>query len=194
MNATNSQGLVIAAVVVLVVLAIALWLWNRRKQSERLVQRFGPEYERTLHEHGDRAKAEAELRERERRVEKLNIVPLAPAEAQQFAQDWRALQARFVDNPKGVLMDADRLVRELMLRRGYPMGDFERRAADISVDHPAVVDHYRAAHAIAERDHRGETTTEDLRQAVVHYRALFDELLEAREPAREQAEQHMEVH
>lgn len=194
MNATGNQGLVIAAVVVLVVLAIAVWLWNRRRQSEHLVQRFGPEYERTLHQHGNRSKAEADLRDRERRVEKLKIVPLAPAEAQQFAQDWRALQARFVDNPKGVLMDADRLVREVMLRRGYPMGDFERRAADISVDHPAVVDHYRTAHAIAQRDHRGETNTEDLRQAVIHYRALFDELLEVREPTRAPAEEHMEVH
>jgi hypothetical protein len=144
-------------------------------------------------EHGDRAKAEAELRAREKRVEKLNIVPLAPQEAQQFGQQWRELQARFIDNPKGVLLDADRLVRDLMLRRGYPMGDFERRAADISVDHPAVVDHYRTAHAIAERDHRGEANTEDMRQAVVHYRALFDELLEVGEPARER-EEHMEVH
>ena len=193
MNAMNNQGLVIAAVVVLVLVAIAVWLWNRR-QSQRLEQRFGPEYERTLHEHGSRAKAEAELRERERRVEKLKLVPLAPAEAQQFEQDWRALQARFVDSPTGVLMEADRLVRELMLRRGYPMGDFEHRAADISVDHPAVVDHYRTAHAIAQRDHRGEANTEDLRQALVHYRALFEELLEVGEPARAREQEHMEVH
>jgi hypothetical protein len=189
----NNQGLLIAAVVVIAIVAIAAWLWSRQQQSRRLVQRFGPEYERTVSEHGDRAKAEAELRAREKRVEKLNIVPLAPQEAQQFGQQWRELQARFIDNPKGVLLDADRLVRDLMLRRGYPMGDFERRAADISVDHPAVVDHYRTAHAIAERDHRGEANTEDMRQAVVHYRALFDELLEVGEPARER-EEHMEVH
>lgn len=192
MNLDN-QGLLIAAVVVLALVAVAAWLWNRKQQSERLVQRFGPEYERTVHEHGDRAKAEAELRQRERRVGTLEIVPLAPADAQQFAQSWRGLQARFVDNPKGVLMDADRLVRELMLRRGYPMGDFDRRAADISVDHPRVVDHFRAAHAIAQRDHRGEASTEDMRQAVVHYRALFDDLLEVAEPARER-EEAMEVH
>jgi hypothetical protein len=190
----NNQGLVIAAVIVLVLVALAAWLWSRRKQSERLVQRFGPEYERTLHQHGDRTKAEAELRSREKRVEKLRIVPLSAADARQFAQFWRELQGRFVDNPKGVLLDADRLVRELMLRRGYPMGDFERRAADISVDHPSVVDHYRAAHTIADRDHRGEANTEDMRQAVVHYRALFDELLEVREPARERTDEHMEVH
>jgi hypothetical protein len=190
----NNQGLVIAAVVVVALVAIAAWLWNRQQQSKRLVQRFGPEYERTVHEHGSRDKAEAELRAREKRVEKLRIAPLAPDEARRFTQDWRELQARFVDNPKGVLLDADRLVRELMLRRGYPMGDFDRRAADISVDHPAVVDHYRAAHAIADRDHRGEANTEDMRQAVVHYRALFDELLEVREPARERANADMEVH
>jgi hypothetical protein len=190
----NNQGLVIAAVIVLVLVALAAWLWSRRKQSERLVQRFGPEYERTLHQHGDRTKAEAELRSREKRVEKLRIVPLSAADARQFAQSWRELQGRFIDNPKGVLLDADRLVRELMLRRGYPMGDFERRAADISVDHPSVVDHYRAAHTIADRDHRGEANTEDMRQAVVHYRALFDELLEVREPARERTDEHMEVH
>jgi hypothetical protein len=190
----NNQGLLIAAVVVIALVAIAAWLWNRQQQSKRLVQRFGPEYERTVHEHGSRDKAEAELRAREKRVEKLKIAPLAPDEARRFTQDWRELQARFVDNPKGVLLDADRLVRELMLRRGYPMGDFDRRAADISVDHPAVVDHYRAAHAIADRDHRGEANTEDMRQAVVHYRALFDELLEVREPARERANADMEVH
>jgi hypothetical protein len=190
----NNQGLLIAAVVVLALIAIGAWLWSRKRQSEHLAQRFGPEYERTLTQHGDRAKAEAELRARERRVEKLSLVPLAPADAQQFSRSWRELQARFVDNPKGVLLDADRLVRELMLRRGYPMGDFERRAADISVDHPAVVDHYRAAHVIAERDHRGEANTEDMRQAVVHYRALFDELLEVAEPARQSAHEDMEIH
>lgn len=190
----NNQGVLIAAVVVIAIVAIAAWLWSRQQQSKRLVQRFGPEYERTVSEHGDRAKAEAELRAREKRVEKLNIVPLAPQEAQRFGQQWRELQARFVDNPKGVLIDADRLVRDLMLRRGYPMGDFERRAADISVDHPAVVDHYRTAHAIAERDHRGEANTEDMRQAVVHYRALFDELLEVAPTEGERANEAMEIH
>jgi len=188
--------MVIAALVLLALLAVAAWLWNRQQRSRRLEQRFGPEYEHALHRHGDRAKAEAELRERERRVEKLEIVPLAPADAERFSQAWRALQGRFIDNPQGSLMEADRLVRELMLRRGYPMGDFERRAADISVHHPAVVDHYRAAQAIAQRDHRGEADTEALRKAVVHYRALFDDLLEVAAPARRDARapQSMEVH
>jgi hypothetical protein len=155
---------------------------STKKQSQRLQQRFGPEYGRTVDKLGDRTKAESELKTREKRVERLNIVPLAPSEAARFSQAWKALQGRFVDNPKAVVVQADQLVRELMLKRGYPMGDFERRAADISVDHPAVVDNYRAAQAIAVRDERD---TEELRKAVVHYRALFDELLEVREAQQE---------
>lgn len=189
--------LMVAVVVLLALVAVGAWMWSRKQQSKRLEQRFGPEYERALHRHGDVAKAEAELRSREKRVEKLHIVPLSPADAAHFSEAWRALQARFIDNPKGTLADADQLVRELMLRRGYPMGDFEHRAADISVHHPAVVEHYRAAHAIARRGHRGEADTEDLRQAVVHYRALFGELLEVGEPPRrddQRAAQTMEVH
>jgi hypothetical protein len=107
---------------------------------------------------------------------------LAPPDAARFTQAWNALQSRFVDDPKGVVVQADQVVRELMLKRGYPMGDFERRAADISVDHPTVVETYRAAQAIAVRDQRGQADTEELRKAVVHYRALFDELLEVRVP------------
>lgn len=194
MDTMNTQTLAILAIVVLVVIAIAAWLWNQKKQSQRLEQRFGPEYARTVDELGSRDLAEAELRNREKRVQKLDIAPLEPADAARFGQEWKALQGRFVDNPKGVLVDADRLVRELMLKRGYPMGDFERRAADVSVDHPAVVEHYRAAQAIALRDRRGEADTEELRMAVVHYRALFDDLLEVGQPAAQRDPQHMEVH
>ena len=190
----DSQTLAILAVLVLAMIAIAAWAWSRKQQSKRLEQRFGPEYNRTVESLGDRAKAEAELRDRERRVEKLEIVPLAPAEAARYSQEWKTIQGRFVDNPKGVLADADHLVRELMVKRGYPMGDFDRRAADISVHHPHVVEHYRAARAIALRDRRGEADTEELRQAVVHYRALFDDLLEVAEPSRAGVKQHMEVH
>jgi hypothetical protein len=196
MNTTtmDSQTLLIAAVAVLVVIAIAGWLWSRRQQSRRLEERFGPEYGHAVETLGDRGKAEAELRQREKRVDKLEITPLAPADADRFSQAWKTLQGRFVDNPKGALAEADQLVRELMLKRGYPMGDFDRRAADISVHHPTVVDHYRAAQAITLRDRRGEADTEDMRKAVVHYRALFDELLEVREPERANAKEHMEVH
>jgi len=172
--------IVLAGVLVVAVIALAAWLYYQKKQSRNLQKRFGPEYSRTVHELGSRTKAESELKARQKRVEHLNIVPLQPAEAARFSQAWKVLQRRFVDNPKGVVVQADRLVRELMLKRGYPMGDFAHRAADISVDHPSVVENYRAAQAIALRDERGEATTEDLRKAVVHYRALFNELLEAR--------------
>jgi len=172
----NNTMLAILAVVILV--AIAAWLLMRKRDSEKLERHFGPEYGRAVDELGSRPKAEAELRARQKRVEKLSIVPLPPADADRFTRAWRALQGRFVDNPKGVLQEADVLVQELMGKRGYPMADFEGRAADISVDHPGVVEHYRAAQAIALRDQRGEANTEDIRQAVVHYRALFDDLLE----------------
>jgi len=182
MNTIPMQWIIVAGVLVVALLAVAAWLISQKKrQSDRLQQRFGPEYGRTVGELGGRTKAESELKAREKRVEHLTILPLAPAEATRFSQAWNALQGRFVDNPKGVVVQADQLVRELMLKRGYPMGDFERRAADISVDHPAVVENYRAAQAIATRDERGEADTEELRKAVVHYRVLFDEMLEVRE-------------
>ena len=172
---------ILAGVAVLALIALAVWFFYKKKQSHRLQERFGPEYGRTVDELGGRTKAESELKAREKRVERFDIVPLSPSEAARFSQAWNALQGRFVDNPKDVVVQADQLVRQLMLKRGYPMGDFERRAADISVDHPAVVEHYRAAQAIAVRDKRGEANTEELRKAVVHYRDLFDELLEVRE-------------
>jgi len=177
----DTATLIILAVLVVAAIAIIGAMLYRQRQSDRLKRRFGPEYGRAVSHLGSRAKAESELKAREARVERLRIVPLPAAEAARFNQAWMTLQGRFVDNPKGVLTEADQLVRELMLKRGYPMGDFERRAADISVDHPAVVEHYRAAQAIALRDQRGEADTEALRRGVVHYRALFQELLEVNE-------------
>lgn len=176
------SNLTLVVLMILALLAVAVFLHFRRHESHTLEKRFGPEYGRAVDEFGSRTKAEAELKARQKRVEQLDIVPLSPADATRFGESWKALQARFVDNPKGALMEADELVRELMQKRGYPMGDFERRAADISVHHPAVVDHYRAAHDIAERDRRGEVDTEGMRQAVIHYRALFAELLEVEQP------------
>jgi hypothetical protein len=178
MNTTiPTNWIILFGILAVVLLAVAVgFIWQRQQQSKRLRQRFGAEYDRAVAELG-RSKAEAELRAREKRVEKLTIIPLAPADAARFTQAWNALQGRFIDNPKGVVVEADHLVRELMLKRGYPMGDFEKRAADMSVDHPAVVENYRAAQAIAVRDERGEADTEELRKAVVHYRTLFDELL-----------------
>ena len=182
MDMTLLAGLVLLALV----LVVGGVLLQRRRDSERLERHYGPEYHRAVDEMGSREKAEAELQKREKRVHKLRIVPLAPEQATRFSDEWRMLQGRFIDNPRGVLMDADRLVTELMRLRGYPMGDFDTQAADISVDHPAVVHHYRAARDIALREQRGEADTEAMRQAVVHYRALFSELLEVEEPQHEE--------
>jgi hypothetical protein len=176
-------GLILAAVLIVALLAVVAWAsaQRRRKESLRLQQRFGPEYLRLVNELG-RSKAEAELAAREKRVATLTLPSLPAADAAKFRDAWVAIQARFVDDPKTSVVEADHLVYDLMAKRGYPVGDFERRAADISVDHPAVVSNYRAARAIALRDERGEATTEELRKAVVHYRALFQELLEVQDP------------
>jgi len=176
----DNQTILIVAVVVVLAIAVAGYVLYQKKQSQRLEQRFGPEYAEALNQHGSRARAEAELRKREKRVGKFEIVPLAPAEVQRFSQSWMRLQGSFIDDPKGVLIQAEQLVRELMRKRGFPMGDFELRAADLSVDHPSVVSNYRAAQKILTRDQRGEADTEELRRAVVHFRALFDELLGAK--------------
>lgn len=183
MNNTT-LAIIVVAVVLLVVAGLLL---TRKRRTEKLHGQFGSEYDRTVDSMGSRNKAEAELLARKKRVEKLNIVPLSPQEAERFRGEWQILQSRFIDSPQGTLAEADLLVRELMTRRGYPMGDFESRAADVSVDHPQVVEHYRAAHDIAVRDREGQADTEALRQAVVHYRALFAELLEVGEPRREPA-------
>jgi hypothetical protein len=189
MDATDPRTMyLILGAIIVALIAVGAWIYAQRARSRRLEQRFGPEYKRAVDEMGSRTKGEAELASREKRVQKLDIVPLPPAEAARFDQSWKALQARFVDNPKGVLADADRLVRELMQARGYPMADFDRLAADISVHHPTVVDHYRAAQAIAQRDRQGQADTEELRKAVVHYRALFQELLEVEQAPRVQRE------
>jgi len=177
--------IILAAVVVLALVAVAAWLFYQKKQSHKLQARFGPEYGRTVNELGSRTKGESELKAREKRVERLELLTLTPSEAARFTESWQTLQSRFVDNPKGVVVQAEQLVRELMQKRGYPMGDFEHRAGDISVDHPDVVANYRAAQAIAVRERQGSADTEELRKAVVHYRALFDDLLEVREPKQE---------
>lgn len=165
-----------AGAAVILLAAIGLAMLNK-KRSDRLRDRYGHEYDRVVASDG-RKNGEAELREREKKVERLNIRALTPTEAQRFANLWNETQARFVDQPGGALADADRLVGDVMVARGYPVEDFEGRAADISVDHPSLVDHYRTAHDIAERHTMGNATTEEMRQAMIHYRALFSELLE----------------
>lgn len=172
----NSTLIIIIAVVIAV--AAVAWFVLQKRRTEALKHRFGPEYDRAIKEHGDLRKAEAELGAREKRVEKFRMVTLSEADRSRFASDWKAAQARFVDSPKGAIQDGDTLVGKVMQARGYPMGDFDQRAADISVDHPRVVDNYRKAHAIALRNQKEGATTEELRTAMVHYRTLFEDLLE----------------
>ncbi len=172
--------------IILIVLALALvaalvWVFYRTK-GQRLREHYGPEYDRTVQRAGSRERGEAELIEREARVSQFDIRPLAPDAHQRFAKSWRSVQERFVDEPAGAVVEADRLIKEVMRARGYPVGDFEQQAADLSVDHPVVVENYRAARDITRRSERDQATTEELRQATVHYRALFDELLEAGSP------------
>lgn len=176
--------LLAALALLLLLAALVAAVVVRRLRSAHLVRHFGPEYERTVRDLGSRGRAEAELAARERRVRGFDITPLAAHQSQRFRMEWQALQARFVDSPRTALAEADLLVRDVMARRGYPVADFEHRAADLSVDHPRVVQHYRAAHAIALRDRKDEADTESLRQAVVHYRALFEELLQPASPRR----------
>jgi hypothetical protein len=174
--------IIIVAAAVLIVLAVAA-IYMRGRRSRSLQERFGSEYERTVEEEGGRRGAERELAERERQRERLDIIPLAPETRDRYAESWRTVQTRFVDDPAGAVGEADRLVTDVMRERGYPIDDFDQRAADISVDHPDVVENYRAGHALYLKEDRGEADTENLRQAFVHYRALFSELLETREDA-----------
>lgn len=182
----DSQPFALIAVVAAVVLAIAIALivssYRRRQRSAVLREQFGAEYDRALAEHGDRAKAERELSLRQRRLEQLPIQLLSVEQCDRFGAAWEGVQKRFVDDPSGAVREADGLVKEVMSARGYPMGNFEQRVADLSVEHGKVVEHYRAARAIALASANGQAETEDLRQAMVHYRALFSDLLQARTP------------
>ena len=177
----DTSTAVILAIAVILVVGIVAWIMMQRRRSEELRKRFGPEYDRVISERGDTRQAESELAARQKRVEGFDIHPLASGERERFMEAWRSTQARFVDAPAAAIKEADRLVTEIMRARGYPVGDFEQRAADVSVDHPTVVENYRAARAIALANERGEAGTEELRQAMVHYRALFEDLLETRE-------------
>jgi hypothetical protein len=171
--------IVIVAVVVVLIAALAWWYAAHRRRAA-LQDRFGPEYERTVADADNRRQAEIDLRDRERRRDELNIVPLDDASREQFAAEWHDVQARFVDQPAETVIEADALVMRVMRRRGYPIDDFEQRAADISVDHPDIVEHYRAGHALADRSRAGDSDTESLREAVLHYRELFSRLLDDR--------------
>jgi hypothetical protein len=157
----------------------------RKRRTQRLRTQFGgSEYSRAVKEGGNRRQAEAVLDKRAERVEALHIRPLAPGDRARFVESWARVQARFVDGPGGAVTEADQLLNDVMSTRGYPMSDFEQRTADISVDHPLVLEHYRSAHEIAVRQTQGQASTEDLRQAMIHYRTLFEELVGESELAR----------
>jgi len=178
--------IIVVAVVVIVAVGAGIWAWTRNRRTQELSGRFGPEYQRAVEETGDRGAAEEELQAREKRVEQMEIRPLPPEERERYAQEWRSVQARFVDDPSGSISLADRLVQQVMEARGFDVdADFDQRAADVSVHHAQAVSEYRHGHDIAERHAAGGVETEELRQAMVHYRAVFDDLLQVdeREPA-----------
>jgi hypothetical protein len=185
--------ILIAIAAVLFVVAVAAAAFTRRRTSN-LQQRFGHEYDRTVQQRGSRRKAEAELGSRVERRESLDLRTLSPDARERFLDSWRQLQTQFVDDPAGSVTRADALIASIMSERGYPVDDFERRAADISVDHPQVVERYRSAHGIAQKNDRGEATTEDLLQAIKHYRALFEELVEPAEDEPVRRDEAIERH
>ncbi len=179
MSATEIEIAIVAVLIVAAV--IAFWLLNRKRHTGRLRTQFGgAEYTRAVKEGGSQRQAERALDERAERVRALAIRPLAPADRARFMESWSRVQARFVDGPGGAITDADKLLGDVLSTRGYPVSDFEQRAADISVDHPLVLENYRIAHESAVRQTQGQASTEDLRQAMIHYRTLFEELV--REP------------
>jgi hypothetical protein len=182
----STPALIIAAVVIAIVIVVARLYAKQQagqrieteQRTEQLRQRFGPEYDRTVSDKGDIRVAEAELTARQKRVSDFNIRPLAADEGKAFNDEWQVMQATFVDNPSTAVQDADALIGRVMAARGYPESDYDQRSADVSVDHPAILDHYRAAHEIALRDADGQANTEDLRQAVLNSHALFTEMVE----------------
>ena len=181
---STTQVAIVIAVAALVVAGIVVWLLMRKHRTQRLRAQFGgAEYTRAVEEGGSRRKAEAALDGRAERVKGLHIRPLAAGDRARFVESWGRVQARFVDGPGGAVTDADQLLGDVMSTRGYPVSDFEQRAADISVDHPSVLENYRAAHKSALLQTRGQASTEDLRQAMIHYRTLFEELVSEPEAA-----------
>ena len=169
---------VIIIVVAVVLVALVVWRALASRRTRTLQGRFGPEYDRTIESADSKRAAERELNARAERRDELDIRPLAPGARERYLTEWQQVQARFVDDPDGAVRSADMLIQSVMSDRGYPMDDFEQRAADVSVDHPGVVENYREGHRLTRSAATGDATTEDLRQAMQHYRALFDELLE----------------
>ena len=177
MNATTIVIIAFFATAIIVAIAMGIWLFTKNRRTKELRSKFGPEYNRMARSEGDATRAEHLLQERQKRVKKLDITPLTDRQRHDFADKWEHAQARFVDDPAAAVADADILVKEVMNIRGYPVADFEQRVADVSVDHPAVVQNYRLAHGIAIRHEREDVGIEKLREAMIHYRALFADLL-----------------
>lgn len=185
---STTQLVFIIAFVAIVAAGIAALLFLRKRRTARLRTQFGgPEYTRAVREGGNQRRAENKLEKRAERVESFHIRALAPADHARFMESWRKVQGRFVDSPGGAVTEADQLLGDVMSLRGYPVSDFEQRAADISVDHPLVMENYRAAHGIAVRQAAGQASTEELRQAMIHYRTLFEEVVGEPEMARAKA-------
>jgi len=172
--------IIIAALLVLLIIGAILLapVFARRKRTERLQEHYGPEYDHAVQTMGDEKKAQTELNERQKHVEALDIRPLSVSEHERYLADWTAVQSKFVDEPGQAIVDADRLIMEVMQLRNYPVSDFEQRAADLSVNYPALVTNYRAAREIAIKNEQLQADTEELRQAMIYYRSLFEELLE----------------
>jgi hypothetical protein len=160
-----------------VVVGVALWMFVRKQRTEKLRGKFGPEYDKAVNEHQDVKLAESDLEKRVHRVAQFHIHPMSVEDRARFSSEWNREQSRFVDDPRAAVEHADTLVQQAMQARGYPVSDFEQNASDLSVEHPGVVDNYRIAHQIAVRDRQGLSNTEDLRKAMVSYRALFEDLL-----------------
>jgi hypothetical protein len=177
MDTTNTVTIVLAVLVAFIIGGLISMAFNRRQRTRSLQEKFGPEYEHTLNELGDKRQAEHELEARLDHVKNLDIRPLSTEEIDRFTNEWRATQAVFVDEPLGALQKADRIIREVMKAKGYPVEDFEQRAADISVDYPELVTDYRGLHLIAVKEHHEEVSTEEMRKAMVHGRTLFENLV-----------------
>ncbi|HEY6369794.1 MAG TPA: hypothetical protein VIX37_04390 [Candidatus Sulfotelmatobacter sp.] len=180
-------AILVGVVVAVAMVAVVSFILARKRRSQQLRERFGPEYGRVLKKEGEVRRAEGVLEIRAKRREKFAIRPLSEETRADFAERWRIVQSHFVDDPKDSVSQADHLMNQLMETRGYPLADFEQRAADLSVDHPVVVENYRAAHHIALRHSGGQASTEDRRKAMVHYRSLFEELLGDAYPQRKEA-------
>lgn len=173
----QSEILIAVLIGVALIAVLAIWIAARRRHTNTLRDKFGDEYDRTLKQHGRRSAAEAALQEREERVSKLEIRALEPKEREAAIVEWREVKALFVDSPVESVHHADRLLASIMRARGYPMADFDRRYEDLTVDHGEVARHYREGHEITERHRAGQASTEDLRQAMIHFEALFDDLV-----------------